>query len=422
MNRSEWDLLINDEPILLDGATGSNLMKAGMPAGVCPEEWAANHPEEVIALQKGYVESGTRILYAPTFTANRPRLSDFGLEKRLKEINTTLVQTSRKAAAGRAYVAGDVSMTGQSLYPMGTLRFQELVDIYKEQIAVLAEAGVDLIIIETMMSLQETRAALIAAKEVSNLPVMVTMTFEAPGRTLYGTSCETAAVVLENLGADAVGINCSEGPAGILPLIERMKKVTSLPLIAKPNAGKPQNTLDGSVVYDMEPEEFAKLTVKLYEAGATFLGGCCGTTPEYIRALADELSRQGQQCQKQDIQAGKASGQEYRYLATEREVFEYPGKDSSIFRIVLSEHLALADDIRGGDFEELMDLLEEAEDYDCLVFNFDQPEQTEVETAELFVEMIENCVGMSHIPWGFESESDYVREQAERIYPGMAYR
>ena len=196
----------------LDGATGSNLVKAGMPSGVCPELWILEHPDVMLELQKSYVQAGTDILYAPTFTANRIKLAEYGLEKEQKDMITKLVAISRKAAETATdrpvYVAGDITMTGEQLKPMGTMELEILIDIYKEQILALEAAGADLLVVETMMSLGEARAALIAAKEVCSLPVMITMTFEADGRTLYGTDAKTAAVVLESLGADAIGVNC----------------------------------------------------------------------------------------------------------------------------------------------------------------------------------------------------------------------
>ncbi|MDE6420547.1 MAG: homocysteine S-methyltransferase family protein, partial [Lachnospiraceae bacterium] len=187
MNREEWTAYCQGRYVILDGATGSNLMRAGMPAGVCPEQWIVNHRDVMLSLQKEYVAAGSNILYAPTFTANRLKLKEYGLEDRQRELIQELVGISKEASAGRALVAGDLTMTGVQLAPIGTLDFEELVDIYKEQIRCLCEAGVDLLVVETMMSLQETRAALIAAKEVCDLPVLASLTFEKDGRTLYGT-------------------------------------------------------------------------------------------------------------------------------------------------------------------------------------------------------------------------------------------
>ena len=212
MTKKEFAALAAEKILFLDGATGSNLMKAGMPSGVCPEEWILAHEDVLVDLQKEYVQAGTNILYAPTFSANSIKLEEYGLKSKQKEMIHALVALSKKAADGKALVAGDLTMTGEQRAPMGKLQFEDLINIYKEQIGYMVEAGVDLLVVETMMSLQETRAAVIAAKEVCELPIMATLTFESDGRTLFGTDALTAAVVLESLGVDAVGLNCSTGP------------------------------------------------------------------------------------------------------------------------------------------------------------------------------------------------------------------
>jgi len=257
MTREEFQTLGKGYPIYLDGATGSNLQRRGMPAGVCPEEWILGNKEVLIGLQREFVAAGTDILYAPTFSANAVKLKEYGLEDRIGQMNRELVALSKEAAGGKCLVAGDLTMTGEQLAPMGTMDFEQLIQIYKEQIRYLEEAGVDLLVVETMMSLQESRAALIAAKESCALPVMVTMTFEADGRTLYGTDARTAAVVLESLGAAAIGANCSTGPDKMAAVIRAMAEVTTIPIIAKPNAGLPALDTEGNTVYDMESGEFA---------------------------------------------------------------------------------------------------------------------------------------------------------------------
>ena len=215
MKKEEFRLLCDSRIVLLDGATGTNLQKAGMPAGVCPELWMVEHEDAIKELQTAFLESGTHILYAPTFSANRIKLAEYGLENRLEELNTKLVHLSKGVVEEflakeenrerNCYVAGDLTMTGQLLYPVGKLLFEELVEVYKEQVRVLLSAGVDLFVVETMMSLQECRAAVLAVKEECDLPVMVTLTFAGDEKTMYGTTPEAAVVVLQSLGADAVG-------------------------------------------------------------------------------------------------------------------------------------------------------------------------------------------------------------------------
>lgn len=296
MSNTELRKQIQEDFFILDGATGSNLQKAGMKSGECPEQWILNHPDIFIDLQKKYIEAGSDAVYAPTFTSTRVKLDEYGLGAKQREYVGKLVGLSKQAVEEsrtdrKIYVLGDISMTGLQIQPLGTMPFEELVDIYKEQVTLSVEAGVDGFVIETMMSLQEARAAVLAVKESCDLPVFVTMTFQEDGRTLYGTSPETAMVVLQEMGVDAVGINCSTGPDKMVDAVKSMKRYAKVPVIVKPNAGLPA-LVDGETVYDMGPDEFARAMKKLAEAGATVLGGCCGTTPEHICCLKEALKEQ----------------------------------------------------------------------------------------------------------------------------------
>ena len=289
MTKAEFKKLVENGPVYLDGATGSNLQKAGMPTGVCPEQWILENPDIMIKLQEDYVAAGTDILYAPTFTANRIKLEEYGLADRLEEMNRELIALSQKAAQGKALVAADMTMTGQQLYPIGDLMFEDLVDVYKEQAEVVADAGADLFVVETMMSLQECRAAVIAIREVCDLPIMCTMTVEADGSIFSGGNAVEAAVSLEAAGADAVGINCSVGPDQLVSVVRNIKENVSIPVIAKPNAGMPVIDEKGNAVYSMNAEDFASYMKVLIESGASVVGGCCGTTPAFIKALHDSI-------------------------------------------------------------------------------------------------------------------------------------
>ena len=283
-SRTERGLLI------LDGATGSNLRLAGMPVGVSTELWVYEHPEAILALQRAYVDAGSDIIYAPTFMANRIGLGMHGLEDRLVELNRGLVALSKRAADGRAWVAGDITTTGKPLEPVGPMRYETLFDVYREQIEVLAEAGVDLLVAETMLSIDETACAVEAAKSVCDLPVMCSLTMEADGHLLLGGSAVEAVETLQALGACAVGLNCSVGPDQLESVVRGMKAVAEVPVIAKPNAGMPVMDEHGMAHYSMTPDDFAAAMTKLVEAGASVVGGCCGTNPEYIRALREALT------------------------------------------------------------------------------------------------------------------------------------
>lgn len=289
MTRQEFLEKAKEHVILLDGATGSNLRKAGMPVGISSEEWVLKNPEVLQELQRAYVEAGSEIVYAPTFAANRISLKNFGLEDKVPELNTRLVKISREAVGNKALVAGDLTTTGQLLEPRGDLSYEMLYQAYREQIKALADAGADLLVAETMLSVDETVSALDAAQSVCDLAVMCTLSLEADGTAMYGGNAVEAVVTLQEMGAAAVGLNCSVGPDQLEAVVANMKAVAQVPIIAKPNAGMPVINELGEALYDMNAQDFAFHTKKLVELGAGIVGGCCGTTPEYIRCLAKLL-------------------------------------------------------------------------------------------------------------------------------------
>lgn len=291
MTKNEFKKLTKKGVVLLDGATGSNLRKAGLPVGVSSEQWVLEHPQVLRELQKAYVEAGSQIVYAPTFAANSISLRNFGLQDQVIDLNTRLARISKDAVGNTALVAGDITTTGQLLEPRGDLSYEALYRAYREQIKALAEAGVDLLVAETMLSVDETVVALDAAQSVCDLPMMCTLTLEADGTAMYGGNAVEAVLTLQEMGAAAVGLNCSVGPDQLESVVANMKEVAVVPIIAKPNAGMPVITDTGEAVYDMNEEDFAGYTRKLVDAGAGIVGGCCGTTPEYIRRLAQMLGR-----------------------------------------------------------------------------------------------------------------------------------
>lgn len=276
-------------PAILDGATGTELQKRGYTGGGCAEAWLLEHPDAIIEVQRRYVEAGSNIVYTPTFGANRVKLEANGIFNRVEEYNLRLAALSKEAAAGKALVAGDIAPTGLFLAPLGTASFDELVDIYTEQAAALEKAGVDLFVIETMMTLPEARAALLAVRAVSKKPAIVSFTCDEHGRTLTGTDAAAALVVMQGMGADAFGLNCSVGPRDILAQIERLRPWAEIPLLAKPNAGLPQ-VIDGRTDYDCPPDEFAACAADFAASGVGFFGGCCGTDEHHIAALKAALS------------------------------------------------------------------------------------------------------------------------------------
>ncbi len=283
MTREEFRSLTEGQIVLLDGATGTNMMKAGMPRHACAEAWILEHPEAIQSLQAAYAEAGSNIVYAPTFSANRISLAKHHLEQDVERLNAGLVRLSREAVGSDVLVAGDMTTTGEMLDPLGDLTEEELFEAYREQALFLDRAGVDLFIAETLMCVQEAETALQAVRSVCDKPFMCTLTVQENGRAWFGGSAAELAEKLSAEGADAVGVNCSGGPEQMLPVIVEMVASASVPVIAKPNAGLPVTDGSGNSVYTMGAEEFAGHMKRIAEAGARIIGGCCGTTPEYIR-------------------------------------------------------------------------------------------------------------------------------------------
>ena len=280
MTKKEFQNLAKQRPIILDGATGSNLMKAGMPRGVCTEQWICENPKPLQELQRAYEKAGSQVVYAPTFSANRISLKNYGLENQVAELNKALIEISRTAVGSQVLVAGDLTTAGKQEIP-----YEELWEAYREQIVVQTQEGVDLLVAETMLGVTECMAVLDAAASVCSLPVMCTLTVESDGSLFFGGNIYEAVETLEEMGADAVGINCSTGPDQLLSVVENMRKRVSIPLIVKPNAGMPIINEQGQPVYSMGAQEFADCMKRLVQAGADIIGGCCGTTPEYIEKL-----------------------------------------------------------------------------------------------------------------------------------------
>ncbi len=411
MTRTRFHALIEQRLIQLDGATGTELVKRGMPAGVCPEAWVLEHPEALAAVQQAYAASGSDLVYAPTFGGNPLKLAEFHLEQQTGEINRQLAEISRRAVPGKL-VFGDIAPTGQLVEPFGPLPFEKTVELYKEQVRGLIDGGVDGFAIETMMDLQEARAALIAVRELSDLPAIVTLTFEPGGRTLTGVHPVSALVTLQALGADAFGCNCSTGPAEMAEVIRELKPYAAIPLVAKPNAGMP-HLVDGTTVFDLAPDAFAKASVALIDAGANLLGGCCGTSPAHLAALHNEISSRRPLPVRQEKRGVVTSPSSFRRLAQE-EPFAIIGE-----RINPTGKKALQAELRAGKFELVREFAREqsAQGAALLDVNFglsgiDETAMMRAGVAEL--------VRIGSTPLCIDSTRPETVEAALRLYPGRA--
>ena len=419
MNKTEFKEFTRDRIIYLDGACGTNLAKAGMPSGVCPEKWICEHSDVMLELQRSYVQAGTDILYAPTFTANSIKLDEYGLKDQAEELIKTLCGISRQAADEckdrKVLVAGDITMTGRQLKPMGNMELEDLIDVYKEQIKLLEKYGCDVLVVETMMSLAETRAALIAAKEVSELPIMVTLTFEASGRTLFGTDAVTGAVVCESLGADAIGVNCSTGPKDMVQIVAEMAANTRIPIIAKPNAGLPELDENNKTVYKMGPELFAEEMASLVEAGAQILGGCCGTDSRYIDAIVKAFGRG-------PVKRTESRKDGIRYLSSERQTLSF-GLDGKF--IIVGERInptgkkALQAELREGNTDRVLQFATEQEENGAGVLDINVG-MGGIDEMAMMLRVIDEVTQATSLPLCLDSSSPEILEAALRHYPGRA--
>ena len=270
---------------IFDGAMGTMLQEGGLKPGGCPELMNLEQPDVVQKIHEAYIEAGATMIETNTFGASALKLDHYGLEDRVKEINEAAVKIAREASKGRAKIVGSLGPTGRFIVPLGDLEFEDAYRAFYEQAKALADAGADYLLFETCIDIQEMRAGLLAAKDATNLPIICQLSYSEDGRTVTGTDPQTAAITLEALGADIIGVNCSLGPQALVPIVKTLAENCSVPISVLPNAGMPRLE-NGRTIFPMGPEEFASWGAKLVAAGATYLGGCCGTTPAHIKALA----------------------------------------------------------------------------------------------------------------------------------------
>ena len=398
-------LLKNSSPILLDGGMGTMLQAKGLKLGEYPELAALEHPDWVLEIHRSYVEAGSQILCANTFGANREKLRRTG--KTVEEVIPASITLAKEASAGRALVALDMGPIGQLLEPTGSLDFETAVDIFAQEVRAAAKAGADLVMIETMTDLQECRAALLAVKENSDLPVMVSLTYEERGRTFLGHSPAAAALTLEGMGADVIGVNCSLGPKEMPPLVEELRRWTTLPISIKPNAGLPD---PGGAGYDITPEEFAAAMAELTDLGVKLYGGCCGTTPEYIALLKKALEGRTILAQPRHVPAAVCSPNTVVPIDRVRVIGE---------RINPTGKKLMKEALRRGDVDFMLGQgLEQMEaGADILDVNVGLPE---IDEGEMMVRVVKALQGVTDAPLQLDSTRPQVLEKALRVYCGKA--
>lgn len=394
--------------VLLDGAMGTMLQKKGMEVGTVPETLNILKPEWIIDIHKSYIEAGSQIVYANTFGANRYKMAETGYS--VEELIAAAINNAKKAAEGTdTLVALDMGPIGQLLEPTGSLSFEESYDIFKQE--VIAGKDADLIVIETMTDLMETKAAVLAAKENSNLPVMCTMTFEENKRTFTGCSISAMCLTLQGLGVDALGVNCSLGPKDLLPIVEEISKWTSIPIVVKANAGLPDPVTN---TYNVSPEEFAEVCSQMLKFGAKVMGGCCGTNPEYIAKLKDMLESavKNNEMKKNECQQTLAVCSPIKTVVVDQpriigERINPTGKKR--FKQALKEN----------DMDYILSqAIEQVEaGADILDVNVGSPD---IDEKEMMVRTVKALQGIVDVPLQIDSTKPEVIEAALRVYNGKA--
>ena len=397
------ELLNQKEPIILDGGMGTLLQARGISIDSSPELAALDHPDWLEDIHRSYIDAGSRIIYTNTFGANREKLRRTG--KSVEEVVSASLRVAKQAAGDRALVALDVGPIGQLLEPIGTLGFEEAVDIFAQIIEAGPEA--DLIAIETMTDLQECRAALLAAKERSSLPVLVSLSYEATGRTFLGCAPGAAALTLEGLGADVIGINCSLGPREMPALVEELTRWTRLPFAIKPNAGLPDPQSGG---YDITAEEFAASLADLADLGVKLFGGCCGTNPQYISLLKQELAKREIKDVPRSIPAAVCTATAVTPIDRVRVIGE---------RLNPTGKKLMKEALRRGDMDYMLDqALSQCEaGADILDVNVGLPD---IDEKDMMARVIRALQNVADAPLQIDSTDPAVIEQALRLYCGKA--
>lgn len=288
--------LIKNQVLLLDGAMGTELFRAGLPAGYCPEAWNEDKPEAVAAVHLAYLAASSRAILTNSFGGNRLKLARYGLEDRAYDLNFKAARIARSVCPEDCYVGGSIGPTGKFLKPVGDLTEAQLAEAFRPQIEGLVAGGVDFLLIETQYDLKEALVALRVARETGTLPVLVSLTFQLTRRgyfTIMGVSPEAFIEAMLAEQVAACGANCSLRPEQMIELIKIMRSLTEIPLLVQPNAGQPRLEPDGSTFYSQSPEEYASYIPALIKAGARIIGGCCGTSPEYIKRMAEMITASG---------------------------------------------------------------------------------------------------------------------------------
>lgn len=398
---------LKEKVLVFDGSKGAILQQMGLESGSCPESWNLSKPEEIKKIFESYIKAGSDVIQTNTFGANRAILGKYNLQEKVAEINSSSIKLAKKAAGNDVYVAVSIGPTGKLLEPSGDLSFEEAYDIFKEQIVVATQAGADIINFETFTDLSEMRSAILAAKENSDLPIIASMSFESNGYTMMGNTPASFAIVCQSLGVEMLGINCSTGPAEMLKTIDELRKFSNLPISAKPNAGIPE-FINGNPIYHETPDSFRKYVKEFIDKGVSLIGGCCGTTPNHISVIREELDKLSKPGIKPPVKSSYISSYS-----------KYIDKDA-IKKINIAQFVDNnnSEDFMNCSFEDsvtdrIMDIM--SEDYDAIYISLDF-----ISKQEYLAQAIKTIQSYIKLPLIIHSNSVECMEKALRIYNGRA--
>ncbi|MGD9687291.1 MAG: homocysteine S-methyltransferase family protein, partial [Desulfobacter sp.] len=411
--------IINKRILILDGATGTEMQKRGLPPGVSPELWSMENPEVSADIYRAYARAGSDMLYTCTFGGTPWKLEEFGAADKTEQINCKIAQNAVKVADElseregiRPLIVGDIGPCGRFIMPFGDLDFEQAVLGFKRQVRGLIDGGVDLFVIETQIDIQESRAALLAVKELCAGFTMVSMTFDETGHSLNGTTPEAMAVTLESLGADVVGVNCSTGPKEMLDIIRRIRKMVQIPVMAKPNAGMPV-IKDNETVFPMAADEFSTFAKPFAEAGVNIMGGCCGTTPTHIAKLAQSMEGLVP-LERKPVETAMLSSATQALITGSNSTIRIIGE-----RINPTGKKILQGELKAGNMAYVRNLARDqaAAGADLLDINAGMPGIDEKQTL---LDIISSVVPVVSLPLVIDSSDPDVVEAAVRYYPGRA--
>lgn len=400
---------INGKVLAFDGSKGYMFQKMGLKGGECSEYWNITHKEEVKSVYKAYKDAGSDIIQTNTFPGNRIQLEKYSLGDKTYEINAEGARLAKEVMGKNGFVAGSIGPIGKLFEPSGELNFNEAYVIYKEQITALADGGVDIINFETFTDISEMRAALIAAKEVCDLPVICSISFEANGKTLMGTDPYIAALVLKSLGADMIGTNCSFGPEQLLDVVKIMNKVGGIYISVKPNAGLPEFR-NGITEYNDLSEKFKILLKDFINNGTRLIGGCCGTTPELISMIKAELK---------NIEVPKLAGRPAHLISSSVKMIELDNAEKLNTGIIdLVTDKKIITEFKSGNIDYIQDLIFNITDSECDVIFIKA--NSEIKDDSILGDILNLVQGYSKEPIIIETPQSCALNKALRLYKGKA--